>query len=389
MGGRQQRSAQDTVLMLVHDIQCGWKAGEVTSALFLDVKGAFDNVSRIRLLETMQDMGLPSNLVSWVESFMSGRRIGLAFDGDREDMHAVETGIPQGSPCSPILFLIYIRPLFAEFQRHNLQIRSPSFMDDIELVARAKTHAAAIQQLEKASEVAFTWATNNAIAFDEVKTEFIHFSRAQTTPTASIRLPNNHTVLPSPHLRWLGVWLDSKLRFKHHVTTKLAAASRALSALIRLSNTERGLTLAATRQLYQACVLPIADFASEVWWTSFQQKHLANKLQLLQNTATRRILGAFRTTPVALLDVEACLPPAALRLDHNRRRYALRLLRLPPTHPVVSRCPEHFQIFNTTCSHCKLTTRMAQLVTTHRGCAHLPNTSSIQIRRHRRLTPEI
>jgi hypothetical protein len=59
MGGRRQRSAQDAILALVHDVEQGWQQKLTTSALFLDVKGAFDNVSRVRLLETMKQMGLP------------------------------------------------------------------------------------------------------------------------------------------------------------------------------------------------------------------------------------------------------------------------------------------------------------------------------------------
>src|SRR5690606_39820560 len=64
MGGRPQRSAVDTVLALVHEINAGKKRKKVTSALFMDVKGAFDNVSKDRLLLTMTSMSLPGTLRS-------------------------------------------------------------------------------------------------------------------------------------------------------------------------------------------------------------------------------------------------------------------------------------------------------------------------------------
>ena len=121
MGGRPHRSATDAILALVHDIQQGNNQRMVTSALFMDVKGAFDNVSRQRLLHTMTEMGLPTQLVKWTDHFMTGRQIGLAFDGEEEGLHAVETGIPQGSPTSPILFIIYLQPLFTRLQQAGLQ----------------------------------------------------------------------------------------------------------------------------------------------------------------------------------------------------------------------------------------------------------------------------
>ena len=59
MGGRPGRSAVDTVMALVHDIQQAKCNGKVLSALFVDVKGAFDHVSRIQLLLVLQSLGFP------------------------------------------------------------------------------------------------------------------------------------------------------------------------------------------------------------------------------------------------------------------------------------------------------------------------------------------
>ena len=56
LGGRKQRSAIDTALLLQHYIQQerNKRKGNVTSVLFLDIKGAFDHVSKPKLLATMQ-----------------------------------------------------------------------------------------------------------------------------------------------------------------------------------------------------------------------------------------------------------------------------------------------------------------------------------------------
>src|ERR1700741_5515566 len=123
--GRKKHSAVDAALSLLHDIEMGKSNGAVTFALMLDVKGAFDNVSRERLLKTMHDLGLPKQYLRWVNHFMTGRGVALAFDGEKEEMHPVETGIPQGSPISPILFLIYIRPLFDRLKNKFLALGTP------------------------------------------------------------------------------------------------------------------------------------------------------------------------------------------------------------------------------------------------------------------------
>ena len=342
MGGRKHRSSQDAVMALVHDIELGWSRGLTSSALLLDVKGAFDNVSKVRLLESMTRMRIPKPLVEWVSSFMSDRLIALAFDGSKEELQPVNTGIPQGSPCSPILFLIYLKPLFDELERHKLNIQTPSYIDDVAIMVTGKSTVKNAATLQKAAAIAFEWARQNAIAFDDSKSELIHFANSNKVPTCSMVLPNGTELHPLPSVRWLGILLDRKLSFRPHVENRIAAAGRALSSLLRLSTTEKGLTLSNMRQLYQACILPVIDFGSEVWWKGYNQDYLVKRIQLVQNTASRRILGAFRSTPTDLLDVEAALLPANIRLQYNQRRYAVRLLRLPESHPVVQRCPELF-----------------------------------------------
>ena len=79
----------------------------VTTVMMIDIKGAFDNVNRDTLLETMKRYKLPSAVISWVYHFISDRRASMLVDGVRGEEKSVDTGVPQGSPVSPLLFLLY------------------------------------------------------------------------------------------------------------------------------------------------------------------------------------------------------------------------------------------------------------------------------------------
>ena len=109
MGGRKYHVAIDAVLCLLHDITQANNNKKILSILFFDVKGAYDHVSKTRLLDTLQRFHLHPAVIRWIDTFLSSGLIGLAFDGERENLQPVNTGIPQGSPISPILFLIYLR----------------------------------------------------------------------------------------------------------------------------------------------------------------------------------------------------------------------------------------------------------------------------------------
>ena len=100
----------------------------------------------------------------------------------------------------------------------------------------------------------------------------------------------------------------------------------------RLKTSKWGLSSQHFRLLYTTCVLPILDFGAEAWFRG--QMGYIDKLQVLQNTASRRILGAFRTSPIMPMELEASLPPPAIRLQQTCKIYALRTMTLPKHHPI-------------------------------------------------------
>jgi hypothetical protein len=132
--GHPQRSTIDATLVLTHNVKMGKSMKLITSALFLDVHGAFNNVSATRLLHTMQQLGCPRPVRTWCSTFLSERTITLSFDGQTNHHCPVSTGIPQGSLASPILFLLYLCPLFDTLNTIHPNIWSPSYIDDMALV---------------------------------------------------------------------------------------------------------------------------------------------------------------------------------------------------------------------------------------------------------------
>ena len=155
MGGRKFRSAVNAVINLTHDIQHAFNKKKVTSCLLLDVKGAFNYVSKNQLLQNLHNLNLPKILIQWVTEFMTGRQISLMFNGNQQEMTEIECGIPQGSPISPILFLIYIRNLFAKIKQKHSNIQMFSFIDDVAVYIDNKTAAQNCKQLSQIAQEIF------------------------------------------------------------------------------------------------------------------------------------------------------------------------------------------------------------------------------------------
>ena len=106
-------------------------------------------------------------------------------------------------------------------------------------------------------------------------------------------------------------------------------------SISRLANTERDLSFQVFRKLYIACITSIADYEVSVWWKN--QQFLLDKFEKLQNSALRKILGAFRTSPIAVMKIEAGIVSVSVRFEKLCKNYALRILQMQNTHPVKQR----------------------------------------------------
>ena len=94
MGARKERSAIDAMAMLIHTVQDSWSQNQLAGALFMDVKGAFDHVSKSQLLTHMINLGIDGDLVVWTKSFLTDRTVQLVIDGHDNKEREIETGIP-------------------------------------------------------------------------------------------------------------------------------------------------------------------------------------------------------------------------------------------------------------------------------------------------------
>jgi len=76
-----------------------------------------------------------------------------------------------------------------------------------------------------------------------------------------------------------------------------------------------------TYWMYITMVRPIVSYPALIWWSRIKKKVCMNELSKLQRTACISIMGAFRTTPTAALELAIGLTPL---LFGSRERPELR-----------------------------------------------------------------
>ena len=137
------------------------------------------------------------------------------FDGEASELIQIRAGVLQGSPLSPILFLLYIASLYKALEKHgNLTIIG--FADDTNLLVASRDVQENCRRLESAFKVCERWAKTRGMEFAPQKSKLMHFTRKHTGPSKAVRLAGC-TINPVESARFLGVWLDRKLQWGRHL----------------------------------------------------------------------------------------------------------------------------------------------------------------------------
>ena len=325
MGNRPQRSTDLAIKLVVDATHTAWSHKAVASLLQLDIKGAFDTVNHTRLLHTLQHQGFPPWAVRWVSSFLTDRKASLHFDGESTPPRQITAGVPQGSPLSPILFLLYTTSLYSQLQEHHGLI-AVGFADDLNLLAFGRDTLETRQHLEGAWQTCRQWAHTRGMEFAPEKSELLHLTRARASPTTPVRL-DQQLITPVQEARFLGVWIDRKLKWKGHLNAIKRKFAIQQFALTRLAGSAWGCSLLRAREVYTKVIRSALTYGAGVWHHPTEQrvKGIARKLATTQSQCLRVVAGAYRATPVRLLEVETAIPPLDLYLNKRVVEFEQRL----------------------------------------------------------------
>ena len=328
MGNRPQRSTDLAIKLVVDATHTAWTHGAVATLLQLDIKGAFDTVNHTRLLHTLQYQGFPLWAVRWVRSFLTDRTASLSFDGETTPPRRITAGVPQGSPLSPILFLLYTASLYTQLREHAGLI-AVGFADDLNLLAFGKDTQESCRYLEGAWQTCRQWSRTRGMEFAPEKSELLHLTRARAAPTTPVHL-DDQIIVPVQEARFLGVWIDRKLRWKGHLNAIKRKFATQQFALTRLAASAWGCTLLRAREIYTKVIRSAIAYGAGVWHhptTDQRVKGIARKLATTQSQCLRVVAGAYRATPVRFLEAETATPPLDLYLNKWVADFERRLER--------------------------------------------------------------
>src|SRR5438046_4042246 len=208
-GGLPGHTTEDAMLILSESIHRAWKNGNVFSAIFMDVVGAFNNIHHERLVHNMRKRKIPAEITRWILSFLSNRTTRMRFNGITTDHITTPTGIPQGSPLSPILYILYNSDLL-DIPERGKQL-GLGYIDDILYGAQNKTAMGNTRKLGQLLVKSEQWRRQHGAQFEKSKYILIHFTRKPSAKVEASITIDETRIQPSIEGKYLGVIFNQKL----------------------------------------------------------------------------------------------------------------------------------------------------------------------------------
>ena len=218
---RERHSTETALLKIFDDIYRNVDNQLGTVLVTLDISAAFDCVRHDILLRRLEfTFGVTGRVLTWFQSYLSGRSQFVKIQDVVSDTCGLETGVPQGSCLGPFLFCVYVSTLasvipdgvcfhqYADDVQLYCGIKASQFQDDVRILEQCTT---AIER----------WFLFNGMLLNADKSESVVLStavQAHRLPSDLVVMVAGCSIKPATSLRSLGVTLDSLLRFDSHIT---------------------------------------------------------------------------------------------------------------------------------------------------------------------------
>ena len=303
-------------------IEKGFYNAQYTVGVFLDIKGAFDNIATKAIVKALEKKGVEENIINWYSQYLNNR-ICTAELGDTKRKVRLTRGAPQGGVASPIMAWNCAFDLLLE-AFDGLPTKIIGYADDALQLSTSICLETALARAQQAIKIAERWAKKVGVQFSPEKTAVIIFTRKRGKPSKKLKLYGKE-IEYTKSTKYLGVIFDEKLTFKEHFEEKIKNAKRALHIARRAFSRNWGPDPKKIKYLYTGIIRPTITYGAIIWHKAVETNIAREKLKKLNRLAMLTMAHVRRATPTDGLEIIYDLPPLDLVIKEIAAKAFVRL----------------------------------------------------------------
>jgi ribonuclease HI len=309
---RKNMGTETALSEAVDKIESGLLRKEHTLGVFLDIAGAFNNLSFESAISSMRKRKFPTKIVDWYKYFLYNQESTYELNGNFYT-RTLTKGCPQGGVLSPLVWNINFDPILEELNGGPVKVIG--FADDACLLITGIDPTWMVDRIQPYINKMVEWGAKSGLKFNESKTVAVMYTLHRTARHKYKQIMvNNQKIDYSTEAKYLGVTLDSKLSFKKHLTSKFAKAKRLMFAIKSCISKQIGPNLSLTRLAFKMLVKPVLNYGCHVFANKLTDS-LRSDLQHINRLAALSLGSVPHSSPTISLEVLYNLRPLDLEME--------------------------------------------------------------------------
>jgi hypothetical protein len=141
-----------------------------------------------------------------------------------------------------------------------------AFADDLILAIRGESVRVAENYSNGELSKTTAWLKNNKIRYNEEKSKVMLVSRRKRKEPKVIKVYlNNKPLEQVTTMKYLGIIIDHKFRFKEHINYAVERCTKLIHSLSKMAKISWGIKHEAMKTIYKGAILPLLLYGAPVW----------------------------------------------------------------------------------------------------------------------------
>lgn len=262
-GFKQKQSTIHPLIILTNNIQLTNLQHRKTAILFLDINKAFDTVWHQGLLYKMDKMGIPTPYLKIIDEYLRDRILSIKINNATSFLFSPLQGVPQGSPISPTLYNIYCYDIYPPTNPDTNNTYPDNYIlqyaDDTTLISHGKNLQTAVKSLQTQYNNILSWFNKWRVTPNPDKFQLL-IPHSRTTDQSQYITTGTSTTKPTNEVKYLGITLDNKMKFKSHYKKMQTEVTRRAKHFRSLTYKDKGISVESATQIYKSICRPLLDY---------------------------------------------------------------------------------------------------------------------------------